>query len=155
MSKKKDDERPAEFPDVQGNNREVGYGKPPVHTRFQKGQSGNPKGRPRSAVLSDAMRARLAEAAPGAEGAAVESNADAVARALIGRARAGDVAAAKEVCDRAEGKARQAVPLSFKERQKLGVAVRAIMNDSQCTREEAIKTLGLFRPEALDLLDDY
>jgi len=24
---------------------EVGYGKPPMHTRFQKGQSGNPKGR--------------------------------------------------------------------------------------------------------------
>jgi len=26
---------------------DVGYGKPPVHTRFKKGQSGNPKGRPR------------------------------------------------------------------------------------------------------------
>ena len=25
---------------------EVGYGKPPRHTRFQKGQSGNPAGRP-------------------------------------------------------------------------------------------------------------
>jgi hypothetical protein len=25
----------------------IGYGKPPSHTRFQKGQSGNPKGRPR------------------------------------------------------------------------------------------------------------
>ena len=24
----------------------VGYGKPPHHTRFQKGQSGNPRGRP-------------------------------------------------------------------------------------------------------------
>ncbi len=28
---------------------EVGYGKPPRHTRFVKGQSGNPKGRPRGA----------------------------------------------------------------------------------------------------------
>lgn len=26
---------------------EVGYGRPPKHSRFQKGQSGNPKGRPR------------------------------------------------------------------------------------------------------------
>jgi Family of unknown function (DUF5681) len=25
---------------------EVGYGKPPRHTRFKKGQSGNPRGRP-------------------------------------------------------------------------------------------------------------
>jgi Family of unknown function (DUF5681) len=25
---------------------EVGYGKPPHHTRFRKGQSGNPRGRP-------------------------------------------------------------------------------------------------------------
>jgi hypothetical protein len=27
-------------------NYEVGYGKPPCHTRFVKGQSGNPRGRP-------------------------------------------------------------------------------------------------------------
>jgi hypothetical protein len=25
---------------------EVGYGKPPLHSRFKKGQSGNPRGRP-------------------------------------------------------------------------------------------------------------
>jgi Family of unknown function (DUF5681) len=26
---------------------EVGYGKPPARSRFSKGQSGNPKGRPK------------------------------------------------------------------------------------------------------------
>ncbi len=28
---------------------EVGYGRPPSHTRFRKGQSGNPRGRPKGA----------------------------------------------------------------------------------------------------------
>ena len=32
---------------------DVGYGKPPKHTRFQKGTSGNPKGRPRKASEPD------------------------------------------------------------------------------------------------------
>ncbi len=29
------------------NDYTVGYGKPPEHTRFQKGRSGNPAGRPK------------------------------------------------------------------------------------------------------------
>lgn len=37
---------------------DVGYGKPPIQTRFKKGQSGNPNGRP-SAMGSDRAR-RLA-----------------------------------------------------------------------------------------------
>jgi hypothetical protein len=42
----------------------VGYKKPPLHTRFKKGQSGNPRGRPRgaknfSSVLNDALNERV------------------------------------------------------------------------------------------------
>lgn len=45
--------------DRQSADYEVGYGKPPRHTRFVKGQSGNPRGRPRKSKppalrLSDA-----------------------------------------------------------------------------------------------------
>lgn len=39
---------------------EVGYGKPPQHTRFQKGKSGNPKGRkPKSAESSVGIMSKL------------------------------------------------------------------------------------------------
>ena len=34
------------MPTGENNDYEVGYGKPPCHTRFVKGQSGNPRGRP-------------------------------------------------------------------------------------------------------------
>jgi hypothetical protein len=34
------------MPPERNEDYEVGYGKPPRHTRFAKGQSGNPRGRP-------------------------------------------------------------------------------------------------------------
>jgi hypothetical protein len=49
--------------DEQANDLAVGYGKPPQETRFQKGQSGNPGGRPRGtrslpALLVEALSRR-------------------------------------------------------------------------------------------------
>ncbi len=44
------------------NNYTVGRGKPPIHTRFRKGTSGNAKGRPRKvATLPDKVAKILAK----------------------------------------------------------------------------------------------
>lgn len=71
---------------------------------FKPGQSGNPNGRPRSALLSDALRRELVEQMPDAPEKTI---AEGVAAKLIERALSGDVQAIKEVFDRAEGKVSQ------------------------------------------------
>ncbi|WP_029041536.1 DUF5681 domain-containing protein [Cucumibacter marinus] len=40
----------------------VGYGRPPKHARFQKGQSGNPSGRPKKSDGADAKQPSLEDA---------------------------------------------------------------------------------------------
>ena len=42
----------------------VGYGKPPKRTRFQKGRSGNPKGRPKGSGMRSAVEKVLARKVP-------------------------------------------------------------------------------------------
>ena len=44
------------------DEHKVGYGKPPVHTRFRKGKSGNPGGRPRGMTAGRARALVLQEA---------------------------------------------------------------------------------------------
>ena len=39
----------------------IGYGKPPAHSRFRKGRSGNPGGRPRGKSLATLLREALSE----------------------------------------------------------------------------------------------
>jgi hypothetical protein len=47
MSKISGSDKPPKLRLPEAKNYDVGYGKPPAPTRFQKGTSGNPKGRPR------------------------------------------------------------------------------------------------------------
>jgi len=71
--------------------------------RWKKGESGNPKGRPKIPDLREAMSRLLAEEKG-------DLNAlDAILKALFKRALSGDVRAAQELLDRGYGKAQQTI----------------------------------------------
>jgi hypothetical protein len=73
---------------------------------FQPGQSGNPAGgRPATAIITDALRAQLANDRDGS------NLAEQIAGALIAAALAGDITACREIADRVEGKPRQSVTI--------------------------------------------
>ena len=78
-------------------------------TQFKKGQSGNPGGRPKLAVFSQAARAMLGKLVPGdPEG---RTYAEAIAQVLADKALSGDIRAARELIERAEGKPKQSVEI--------------------------------------------
>lgn len=76
---------------------EVGFGKPPSHSRFKPGQSGNPKGRPKGArnVRSITQEA-LGQTIRISEGSRsrVITKAEAILMAMVNKAIRGDVRAA-------------------------------------------------------------
>jgi predicted DNA-binding ribbon-helix-helix protein len=80
----------------------VGYGKPPRHTRFTKGQSGNPKGRPPetnnlSSLLYQELNQRVVVAADGKRQAITKWRA--FIKQLVDRAAAGDLRAGKLILE--------------------------------------------------------
>lgn len=72
---------------------------PPMHTRWKKGHSGNPKGRPKGTGVTDRIKAILDQETK--NGGTV---ADAMARAAIRAALGGDFRFWQEIVNRSDGK---------------------------------------------------
>ncbi len=79
--------------------------------QFQPGESGNPAGRPKLTKLTEALTAKIAEIAPGAN---EETIAEQIAQALINEALDGNVQAIREIADRTEGRPKQMLDVDMK-----------------------------------------
>ena len=100
---------------------------------FQPGQSGNPKGRPKSITLSEAYRHQLAQPVPkDREG---RTYAEVIAALMCQRATQGDVAAAKEIADRVEGKPKQAIDVDMSVRDWREMARTAGIQEAEVVAE--------------------
>src|SRR2546421_104291 len=94
---------------------EVGYGKPPCHTRFTKGQSGNPRGRPPGAknlktLLSDALNEFVIVTENG--GRRKITKREAIITQLVNRSASADFRALKILLDMVRDIERQTQPAS-------------------------------------------
>ena len=81
---------------------DVGYGKPPKQHQFKKGQSGNPRGRPKdSRNLKQVLMEVAQEELPITENGQlrVVSRKEALVRTLFAKALKGDLRATKQLTD--------------------------------------------------------
>jgi hypothetical protein len=86
------------------DDSEIGYGKPPRNTRFQKGQSGNPKGRPKKKQKGRALEAVLGRSVPMSIGGknSIVSMTEAIALTLAKGALDGNDRSARYLLDKAD-----------------------------------------------------
>jgi hypothetical protein len=111
--------------------------------RFKPGESGNPQGRPKITLLSEALRAQLSEVMPNER-----TVAERIAAALIAEAARGNVQAIREIGDRTEGKARQSVDVDMNVsdwRQVAsahGISEQDVINEAQRLIESVTDSSG-------------
>ena len=90
------------MPDNQESKYKVGFQRPPRHTQFRKGTSGNPKGRPReaknlAAVLDEALAEKVAIVENGRRRKITKRCA--MIKQLVNKAASGDLRASRQLTD--------------------------------------------------------
>jgi hypothetical protein len=83
-----------------GSTYEIGFGKPPQHSRFRKGLSGNPKGRPKgrrnlATVLERTLQEKVVIKENGVSRTVTKL--EAAIKQLVNKAAAGDLAALRQL----------------------------------------------------------
>jgi hypothetical protein len=94
---------------------QVGYGKPPRHTRFKRGQSGNPRGRPRESknlptLPTEALNERVIVAED--DGRRKITKREAIITQLVNRSAKADLRAIKILLDIIQDIERRTEPVS-------------------------------------------
>ncbi|MGE0257325.1 MAG: DUF5681 domain-containing protein [Alphaproteobacteria bacterium] len=77
----------------------VGYGKPPPHTRFRKGVSGNPRGRPRRKTDLASLLAEALDRRNASKKRQPRTQREAIIAALVEKSADGDLRAVKLLFD--------------------------------------------------------
>ena len=86
--------------DDHSHDDEVGYGKPPKHTQFRKGVSGNPRGRPKGAknlttVVNEVLREKVVITVNGQRKTVTKLKAEAMQ--MVNKATSGDLLAKRQL----------------------------------------------------------
>jgi hypothetical protein len=93
-----------------GDGYKVGPGKPPVASRWKKGQSGNPRGRPRRRTLTELVRGVLEREFRG------KVTDEVLAEVIVREGLSGKFPFIKEIWDRLEGKTKEQVEVETRSR---------------------------------------
>ena len=88
------------------DNNEIGFGKPPKRTQFKKGQSGNPRGRPKNhpnlaTVLEKALREKVFITEDGRR--KIITKLEASIKMLVNKSATGDLRALQQLAALARG----------------------------------------------------